>query len=349
MNIRRVLCLLVLFFPMCALILLSVSRAAAFDYPRLISRSLSLGTTEPGVSTDYTFSWRWPSSSSIGSVRFLLCSDPYVLDTCSSTPPGDFSGAVLDSQSGALGGFGISNQSANEIVISRGLSGATGTGQYTFVFDDVINPTGLQQPFFVQIFTYSSTDASGTPSHVSSVANATTTAIGINTKVPPILYFCAALTISEWCNHVSGSYIDYGDLSAVVTDLGNSQFGVATNALGGYVVTVNGKTMTSGNKEIAAITVPSASSIGTAQFGINLRANTDPPTGQDAIGTGIGTVAADYDTPDMFLYNDGDVVASAVTGSMFNTYTVTYVVNVPSDQPSGVYNTTITYICTASF
>lgn len=320
----------------------------AADYPKLSNRSLSLDTTVPGETAQYIISWRWPNNTSIGSVRFTICADPYVNDVCSESP-GDLSAATLSSQSGLLGGFNIASQSSDEIVIARGSAGMSGTGQYSFTLDNVENPGGLQRTFFIQIRTYISTDGSGTPTHISSVANATTTPIAITTIVPQILYFCAGLTITEWCNSVNGNFIDYGDLDPDNGHWATSQFGVATNALGGYVVTVNGNTMTSGNKLIEPLSSPAAFTTGVAQFGLNLRANTLPPVGQDAFGSGIGVVDPDYDTPDMFQFIDGDVVASAVTGSMFNTYTVTYIVNIPPDQPSGVYNTTIAYICTAAF
>ncbi len=319
------------------------------DYPRVFDRSLTIGTTEPGAATDYLFRWRWPTNTSIGSVRLLLCSDAYVTDPCAVTPPGDFGQAVLTNQSGALGGFSIASQSVNEIVLSRGAAGMTGTGQYSFEFENMINPTGVHMRFFVQIFTYTSTDATGTATHMASVTNATAEPIVITTEVPPYLFFCAALTVDEWCENVDGNFIDYDELSPAVEDSATSQFGVATNAQGGYVVTINGSTMTAGNKTIAPLGVLSANAPGTPQFGLNLRANTNPALGQDAFGAGIGVVAAEYDVPDMFKFVDGDIVASAATGTTFNTYTVTYIVNVPPDQPSGIYNTTIAFICTAAF
>lgn len=315
---------------------------------RMANRSLRIGSTAPGETTDYQFSWRYPSSTNVRSVRLLFCQDAYVFDPCSVTPDGDFSAAVLSAQTGAVTGFSIDSQTVNEIVLTRATA-AAGTGQSTYTFDNVINPSGLHMRFFVHVLTYPTADASGLPNYAAAVASAIAEPIVITTEVPPILYFCAAITVTEWCEHVSGNWIDYGDLSPFVTDVGSSQFGAATNAEGGYVVTVNGGTMTSGNKQIEALETPAPNLTGTAQFGINLRANTDPPLGQDVTGAGIGVVAAPYDTPDLFRFVDGDVVASAVTGTMFNTYTVTYIVNVPPDQPSGVYNTTIAYICTAAF
>lgn len=347
MSVKRT---LILFVPVFASVIIPVlifSRAFA-DYPRLVNRSLTIGTTTPGAETDYTFSWGFPAVTTVQSVRLELCFDSYIEDPCSAVPPGDFSGATLVNQSGVVTGFSILSTSSSEIVLTRGVGGA-GTGQSTYVFENIINPTGLSASFFVRIYTYPTADASGTANHMSSVANSTTSPIVINTEVPHILFFCAALTVDEWCESVNGNFIDYGMLDPTNGHAAISQFGVATNATGGYVVTVNGSTMTSGNKFIEALNIPSANSPGEPQFGINLRANTDPPNGQDVLGSGIGVVAADYDTPDLFLYRDGDVVASAATGTVFNTYTVTYIVNIPPDQPSGIYNTTVTYICTAAF
>lgn len=331
-------------------IVVVVPTVRAQTQPRLLNRSLDIHTSEPGATTDYTFSWRLPSPFTVGSVRLQFCDDPYLLDACSGIPPGDFSASTLGpgDQSGSVTGFSILSQTADEVILTRTPSVA-GTGQSTYELRNVVNPTGVDSSFFVRIYVYPTADGTGSPNVYAAVANATASPISINTEVPPILYFCAGLTIDEWCENVIGNQIDYGDLSPAVTDVGNSQFGAATNALGGYVITVNGKTMTSGNKEIPELATPSSSIMGTAQFGLNLRANTDPATGQDVSGAGIGVVAANYDTPDLFQYVDGDIVATAITGTMFNTYTATYIVNVPPDQPSGVYNTTITYICTAAF
>lgn len=331
------------------LIVISLSYLAqtqAADYPKLNNRSLSLGDTSPGVATDYTLSWQYPAPTTIGSIRLEVCTDGFIDNPCVN-PSADLSAATLINQTG-ITGFSILSQSSDEIILTRAPA-AAGTGQSTYVFDSVINPASLQARFYIRISTYPTANASGPFNHFSSVGSATAEPIVINTEVPPILYFCAALTIDTWCDNVNGNHIDYGDLSAVTGDAAISQFGVATNAVGGYVVTVNGDTMTAGNRSIAPLAVPTANTPGVPQFGMNLRANTDPPNGLDVSGVGIGTVATDYNTPDVYQYNDGDIVASAVTGTLFNIFTVTYIVNVPPDQPAGVYNTTLAYICTAAF
>lgn len=325
---------------------LFVSSVFAVDYPKLENRSLLINDVSPGVSTNYTLSWRYPSPTTIGSVRLLLCDNAVIEDPCIN-PGSDFSSATLDSQSGVTG-FSIMSQSAGEILLSRAPSGAS-TVQSAYELGSVVNPAGLQRKIFIRILTYPTVDGTGSFNHASSVVNATTEPIVINGEVPQILYFCAALTISDWCATSSGNFVDYGTLDPINGHSTTSQFGVATNALGGYTVIVSGDTMTSGNKTIAQNLTPNPYTSGVAQFGINLRANTTPALGQDVYGGGTGTVATDYNTPDLFKYTDGDIVASAVSGTLFNTYTVTYIVNVPPDLPSGIYNTTIAYICTAAF
>lgn len=329
-----------------ALALVFPALASAVEYPKLSNRSLTLDDVSPGALTNYIISYAYPSPTTIGSIRLLICTTAIIDEPCVN-PGGDLSLANLDSQTG-ITGFSIFSQSSDEILLSRAPA-AAGTVQSTYEFGDVSNPAGLAARFFIRIQTYPTADGTGVFNHASSVVSAITEPIVINTEVPPILYFCAGLTITQWCNNVTGNFIDYGTLSSVGPNYSTSQFGVATNAAGGYVVTVNGDTMTSGNKVIDALTVPTASSPGIPQFGINLRANTNPATGQDAVGAGVGVVGTDYDIPDSYKYADGDIVASAITGSFFNTFTVTYVVNVPSDQAAGVYNTTIGYICTAAF
>ncbi|MDQ3065360.1 MAG: hypothetical protein M3Q36_03775 [bacterium] len=323
------------------------STVGAIDFPKLPNRSLTIEDTTPGVSNRYVLSWRYAQAASVGSIKLEMCTSGGYDETCVS-PNGDMSAATLFSQNGETG-FSINSQSTNSILLTRGADAVDTVTQSTYTFDTINNPSGLQKTFYIRISTYSSSDGTGAFNHFSSVVNATTEPIVINTEVPPILYFCTGLTIDLWCDNVSGNMIDYGNLSAVTGHYDTSQFGVATNALGGYVVTANGNTMTAGTRTIDQTIVPSAFTPGVGQFGMNLRANTLPAVGQDPYGLGISTVSAGYNNPDVFQFNDGDEVASSVTGTLFDIFTVTYIVNIPPNQPSGVYNTTIAYICTAAF
>jgi len=163
------------------------------------------------------------------------------------------------------------------------------------------------------------------------------------------LNFCGAEIIADYCQTSGSNFFDYGDFSDTTTRFSQTQFQVATNARNGYVVVLEGNTLTSSNHLIDALDVPTASAEGSSQFGINLRANSTPAIGQDETGVGIGSINTDYDTPDLFKFAKGDVLASATTGSNYNLFTVSYIVNVPPDLPAGIYNTTVTYVCTGAF
>ncbi len=58
---------------------------------------------------------------------------------------------------------------------------------------------------------------------------------------------------------------------------------------------------------------------------------------------------ANYDTPDFYRFVPDEVVASNPTVENSRIYTVSYIVNVPTTQAPGVYVSTMTYICLATF
>jgi hypothetical protein len=132
----------------------------------------------------------------------------------------------------------------------------------------------------------------------------------------------------------------------------------STNANGGYIVTVNGSTLTSGANSITAMSSATTSVPGTGQFGMNLKANATPAVGVEvapaANGTTLkGQASAGYNTVDTFKFTTGDTVANSANGGSGPTnaqiYTISYMVNVPGSQIAGSYTTTLTYVCTATF
>lgn len=124
----------------------------------------------------------------------------------------------------------------------------------------------------------------------------------------------------------------------------------ATNGVTGYNITYNGATLSSGINTIDAMAVKAASATGVEQFGINLKLNTVPATGAEPVG-GAGAPTADYNTVDQYRYIVGTPTTLASAGGItaVTTYTATYIVNVAPITEHGVYNTTITYICTGNF
>jgi hypothetical protein len=316
----------------------------------LAQRSVFISSATPSAVVSHNFSFTVPSTANIGSIVFEYCSNsPLFVFAC--TPPAgmDATAANLANQSGNTG-FSIDNadSTANKLVISRpSLPGAAIPSAY--LFDNITNPSTAGQSIFVRISTYSTLDGSGAYTDNGAVAFATESIFNVNAYVPPFLRLCVGLVVAPDCTSFSGDSIDLGVLSSTHANTGQSQFATATNDPNGYVIFALGTTMVSGNNTIPALPGPAPSFPGTGQFGINLRANLIPPIGQDPVGLGTGVPSANYNIPNRFAYNDGDIIASSPLNTDYNRITVSYVVNIPSKQPPGVYATTITYVATVQF
>lgn len=261
----------------------------------------------------------------------------------------DVSGANLTGQAGNIG-FSIdgANTTANRIVLTRApLPGAIAHSTYSF--GNIINPSLASPSTYIKISTHASTDGSGPNIDTGAVAFAVQEIFNIGAFVPPFLQLCVAITVAPDCSAMSGDSIDLGILSSQRANTGQSQFATATNDLNGYTLFALGNTMTSGNNIIQPLSNPTASFPGTPQFGINLRGNLLPAVGQDPVGLGTGLPTANYNIPNRFVYNSGDMIASSPLTTNYNRMTVSYLVNIPASQPAGVYATTITYVATVQF
>jgi hypothetical protein len=307
----------------------------------------------------------------VGSIKFTYCTTP--ADTGSNTcitPTGlSTTSATLGSESGATG-FSMVNTANGAPYLTRSAANITGTPALTYRLDGVTNPSTVGT-FFVRITMYSATNATGSPVDLGAVAASTAQQIVLDGTMPESLVFCTGATIGvngssvPDCATATSGAISFNQLfSPVDTAVSTSQMAASTNAGFGYVITVNGPTLTSGSNTIAPMTVAAsaASTRGTARFGLNLKANT---TASSTLATGTevapatngtnykGESSSGYDTIDTFKFNTGDVVADSFNGGAGGTdaqiFTATYIANVPGNQPAGTYTTTLTYICTPTF
>lgn len=153
---------------------------------------------------------------------------------------------------------------------------------------------------------------------------------------------------------ISDNTIGYGSLSAgddrfaTGDTSGNSSATVAhtlaagTNATSGYIMYVMGATLTSGGNTITAPAGPSATTVGSEQFGLNLSAS-----------GGSGTVDSQYGTSSQYGWgatvSTQDNVASATGATASTTYSATYVGNIAAETEAGAYSTTLTYTATATY
>jgi hypothetical protein len=288
----------------------------------------------------------------LGSIRLQICSNsPLQADPCVAPAGFDISTATLASQTGQTG-FTIyaPGTNANTIVLSR-VPVLAAAGAVSYTFTGVTNPSGASGlSYYGRIQTFASNDASGADTEFNGLAFSMNNPIQITTEVPPYLLFCGGVAIGGFsCTNASGDYINFGNLRNVSTATATSQLLAATNAGNGYTISAYGLTMTSGNNSINAMSVRDVSRPGTMQFGINLVANTTPAVGTDPQGSGSAAPTANYGLADWFKFASGDAIASASAVQDFRKFTISYIINIPSGQPAGVYTTTLTYVCLANF
>lgn len=306
------------------------------------------GTVSAVTTEDIRFTL--PSPDNVGSLVLEYCSNlPWIGYICTAPTGFDASGATIDSQIGNTG-FSVdsAHTTANRLVLTRSAAPVANIPN-EFILGNTINPSTPGSVVYIRISSQASTDGTGPTIDTGAVAFAVQNVFNVNAFVPPFLKLCVGITVAPDCSSMVGDSIDLGELSSTVANKGQSQYATATNDPSGYVIFALGTTMTSGNNTIPSLSAPAASFPGTGQFGINLRANLIPAVGQDPVGVGTGTPTPNYNIPNRFVFNDGDSITSASLPSDYNRMTVSYLVNVPKNQPSGIYATTITYVATVQF
>lgn len=123
---------------------------------------------------------------------------------------------------------------------------------------------------------------------------------------------------------------------------------------GGYIVQIVGSPPKYGSHTISALASPTASTPGTEQFGFNVANNTTPDIGENPaqVPSGefsFGAAAPGYDTPNLFKYVSGEVVARSLSESGRTDYTVSMIVNIANSTPAGHYATDFSAIVSAAF
>lgn len=321
--------------------------ASSFALP-LASRTLRIADVSAGAVTSHQFTFSYVSSDAIGSISFEYCTSPLPEISCVAPTGLDTSAALLSEQSGEVG-YTVVSATANKIVLGRVPALVPTNNPSSYTFDTIQNPTGPPGAFYVRIGTYATSDGSGPETDFGAVVNATTTGIALSTEVPPILKFCVGITLDNDCTTADESVVDVGDLTTARVAKGSSQMVAATNAEFGLAIGVYGTTMTSGNNVIPALTSPTVSAPGNAQFGLNLRANTNPDVGEEPSGIGVAAPTTNYNIPNRYMFESGSVIATSSVATDTRKFTASYIVNISPNQPPGVYTATLTYICTATF
>lgn len=368
-----------------------LSSSAFAASSQIVNRKLTLeagavdGGSKPGGVVNHFFEFTLPGGSDVGSMKFEYCTtaaDSVASPTCIAPAGMDASTATLSAQNGATGFTNLAHDpsnTANKLYISRVSAAPVAANQLaSYRLSGVKNPTTLNQTFFVRISTYASLDATGSSIDSGTVAASTADSIDLTGTMPESLVFCTGKTVSTNvssvpdCSTATAGDISFNQLfSPTDTTIASSQMAASTNAGAGYVITVNGPTLTSGSNTITPMNANAASLKGVSQFGMNLKANTTAAAASFGVAPAAGTAATaevaplanatnyrgqaatGYDTVDSFKFANGNVVANSFNGSAGGTdaqiFTVSYIVNVPGSQPAGTYTSTLTYICTPTF
>ncbi len=313
----------------------------------ITNRKLTLGSSAPSAVTSYTFDFTTATTATFQSFSAQICTT--ASGTC--TAPSGLTTTTSTLTSSSLSGtWTVNNGSAGTLRGSAsGASSTTSGSARQVAFGNVTNPSATNTAYYARVTLYSDTGWA-TPVDEGTVAASTATQILLSGTMDESLVFCAGTSITGTnCATIAGSSVNFGTFSSTATSSGTSVMAASTNGSTGYAITMNGATLTSGANTITALGSQAASSVGTAQFGANLRSNTTPSVGADPAGSGSGSYTASYGTANQFKFTTGDSVASASTSTSANAYTVSYMVNVPGSQPPGTYSAVMTYIATAVF
>lgn len=315
----------------------------------LEDRNVEIGTSVASQNTSHKYQFTIGTSGNVGSIEFEYCTNNPLIGAPCTAPAGlDASGANITSQSGATGFSVHPLTTANRLIISRIPSSVTAPQVVLYNFSNIVNPSTQNQSVYVRISTYATNNASGSRVDAGAVVFAITRGLSVDGVVPPYLTFCAGVTVALNCTTATGTSLSFGELSRNEPRFLTSQFAGATNDESGYIVTLSGITMTSGSNTIAPLSPGGSSTAGSSQFGLNLVSNTSPLVGQAVIGIGSAAPAAGYGTTNQFKFAN-EVIALSSLPTDFNRFTVSYIVNIASSQPPGIYNSTLTYIASATF
>lgn len=351
--------------------------AQTADAAQITNRKLTLigvganGGSTPGVAANHQFTFTVPTSGNLGSIKFEYCTNPVVTAGCTAPTGLNASGATFGNETGsAITGFSMGTKTANSFILTRTVANVSGPAVAVLQANNITNPSTTNTAFYVRITTYDGANGAGSAVDQGSVAASTAEPIVLTGVMPESLIFCTGATVNANCSTTTPGTIAFNQqFSATDTAVATSQMSASTNAGTGYVITVNGATLTSGSNTIPGLSTAAtaASTRGTSKWGLNLKANT---TATSTVATGAeitpasdgvdlkGQAVTGYNTIDTFKFVSGDTVANSAYDGAANTtlgptnsqvYTATYIANVAGNQRPGSYTTTLTYICTPTF
>ncbi|HEY4964089.1 MAG TPA: hypothetical protein VIH90_05330 [Candidatus Saccharimonadales bacterium] len=154
----------------------------------------------------------------------------------------------------------------------------------------------------------------------------------------------------------SNTTTNLGTLNADTSATATANFSVETYLAHGYTVVNGSDPPMNGSYTMQALSTPTASSVGSEQFGINLVANTSPttfganPSYTPSSGSfSHGIVDINYDTANLYMYSKGSTIALSTQSTSFTNYTISYLFNISHTTPGGSYIFNHVLIATSTY
>lgn len=167
---------------------------------------------------------------------------------------------------------------------------------------------------------------------------------GFTTDAEPTLVFV-----------VNSASIDLGELTTGSTATANGSFSVGAYNTDNIVVQTLSEPPTNNDYTLTPLTSATTAQSGAEQFGMNLRANTDPATfGTDPIQVpdssfSFADATNGYGIVNQYKYNQGDVIAQSTQSSGQTDFTISYIFNVDNVTPGGAYNFRHNLVATSTY
>lgn len=254
-----------------------------------------------------------------------------------------------------------------DVTLAATPSGATWgvvrTSSTVITFTNGSSAVGAGSVIVIEIGTHATTGATGVEQITNGSAGTSTLTLGgsfgdTGTAAMPIIaddqVVVTATVAPSITFTISDNTIEFGTLSSSqatwadnsagsTSDVTAHTLAVATNATGGYSVSYNGATLTSGSDTInvANITDDANGTPGTEEFGISVATNGD------------ATITSGYayaGTPDWkWVASTTTNIIAETDPTATETFDIHYLANIAGNTEAGNYSSTVTYIATATY
>lgn len=249
---------------------------------------------------------------------------------------------------------GISNSCSGTFATALKLSSTTNAHAEKNTYSNFSNNACISVPSGGSIsIGYQTTNCTGydttlgsiesdTNSHIGDASSYTNKICGTANGTQSLTFSISDNTIGfDGLLSVSARYATGDTLGSGTDTVDAHTLSASSNTTGGYFITIQGTTLTSGAETITAIGGTAlSSSVGTKQFGMRMLVN-----------SGTGATASPYNTSNWAfdIATFPDTIATGSGDGNTSVYGVRYLSNISASTVAGTYSSVLTYVMTAGF